>query len=381
MTTDVGILDQVTQQFMITLQRDAAIIQAAAQSLFYYLVLIQLVWSVLWMTLAGESLQRLVIKLIQLAFAFSFFAALIQYGGVWIPDLINGFIELGQKTGVQSLDPSSVVSQGVSISSAILQGFFNWGLLGHPFVSLVGATVCITVLILYGLMAAELTLVLVKAYIVIAVGGLFFALGGSDYTREMTKRYVQSAIGLGLQLMTLYLLLGVGQNIGNTWAKMTAQAVQAHNLMPMLVILCAVIVYYMILKNIPPFVAGFAGVGGFRNYGDAAVGMAINAGMSGARLTAKAMRMAGGHVQGLGQLAAASKQTGQHFATVRAASSIVKSVGSTTANLVHAGGHTVRDMVMQQNRPLSTGQKFNRHLANAVKTVTPTKAGGNSEGQ
>ena len=41
--------------------------------------------------------------------------------------------------------------------------------------------------------------------------------------------------------------------------------------MPMLVILSAVIVYYLIIKNIPPFVAGLSGVGGFRNYGDAAV--------------------------------------------------------------------------------------------------------------
>jgi len=379
MAVDAGILDQVTQQFIAALRRDAVIIQSAAKSLFYYLVLIQLVLSALWMSFAGESLQRFVVKLVQLAFSFGFFYSLIQFGGEWIPNLINGFIELGQKTGVQSLDPSSIVSQGMSISSAIFKGFFNWGLLSHPFVSLVGAIVCIAVLILYGLMAAELTIVLVKSYIVIALGGLFFAFGGSDVTRSMAKNYFQSAIGLGLQLMTLYMLLGVGQHIGSTWAQMTAEAANHHALMPMLVILCAVIVYYMILKNIPPFIAGFSGVGGFRNYGDAAVGMAINTGMSGARLLSRTAGMTGGAAQGLGQLGVAGKHVINSAAPFQAKHPIQGSgnqlsgfsrvragIQSATRNIAGAAGNTVKDMVMKKSPNMSFGQKFNRHIANKI---------------
>lgn len=371
MVIDAGILDQVTQQFLNVLKQDAHLIQAAAKSLFYYLVIIQLTLTVLWMVLAGESLQQFIVKLTQLIFSWGFFYALIDFGGQWIPALLNGFIQLGQQGGVTSLDPSSIVDQGLSISGAIFKGFFGWGLLGHPFVSIIGAIVCIAILIIYGLMAAELAIVLVKAYIIIATNGLFFAFGGSDYTRQMAMKYFQASIGLGLQLMTLYLLLGVGQHIGEQWAQMTVTAAQNHEMMPMLVILAAVIVYYMILKNVPPFIAHLSGIGGFRNYGDAAVGMAINAGMSGANLISKAGENIGKGVHGATEFGVAGhhiikggyhgyQQAGGGF------SGIHEGVRAAGSGMFSAAANTIKDMAMRQNTDKTVGQKFNKHIANKL---------------
>lgn len=372
MSIDGGILDQVTQQFMNALEQDGNIIQQAAEHLFYYLCIIQLSITALWMVLTGESLQRLVSRLVQLAFAFGFFFGLIQLGGQWIPDLLNGFIEIGQQGGVQSLDPSSIINQGVSIAGAIFQGFFNWGLLGHPFVSLVGAAVCVALLILYAFIAAELTVILIKAYAVISVGGLFFAFGASEYTRHMSEKYISTAIGLGLQLMMLYLLLGVGQNIGADWARMTQQAASNHELMPMLVILAAVIVYYLIIKNVPTFIAGLSGVGGFKNYGDTAVGMAINAGFTGANALSNVKNAATTGIQAGTQMGTGASHV------LQGASHTIKQHGFNTQGIKHASVsaakhvssaafNTVRDMATKNNSHLTTGQKFNQHLANTLK--------------
>lgn len=372
MAIELGILDQVTQQFLEALSHDGRLIQKSAEMLFYYLVVIQLALSAIWMTLAGESVQKFLTRLVQMFFSFSFFYGLIQFGGQWIPQLLNGFIHIGQLAGVKSLDPSSIVDQGMSISGAIFKAFFNWGLLGHPWVSIVGAIVCISILVLYGLMAAELAIVLVKSYILIALGGLFFAFGASDYTEEMAKNYFRAAIGLGLQLMSLYLLLGVGQNIGTEWATMTAHAAEKHELMPMLVILAAVIVYYMILKNIPLFIAGLSSMGGFRNYGDAAVGMATNAGMSGANTLSNLKGLSGKGIQGLTQagigfghaLSSGSQGFRQRSNFIDGIAKGTRSVGS---NVRYATANTVKNMAMRQNQNLSTGQKFNLHMANKIK--------------
>ncbi|EDP46851.1 P-type conjugative transfer protein TrbL [Rickettsiella grylli] len=367
-----GILDQVTQQFLTALSHDGALIQQAAERLFYYLVTIQLTLTAIWMTIAGESLQRFVTRLVQSSFLFGFFYALIQLSGQWIPQLLNGFIHLGQIAGITSLDPSSIIDQGISISGAIFKGFFDWGLLGHPWVSLVGATVCISILVLYGLMAAELAIVLVKSYILIATGSLFFAFGASEYTQDMAKSYFRAAIGLGLQLMSLYLLLGVGQNVGSEWATMTELAAKNHELMPMLVILAAVIVYYMILKNIPPFIAGLSGIGGFRNYGDTAVGTAINAGTSGASSLLRANAMTGKGIQGLAQLGAGLGHTASSgFQGFQQGNNLIhglkKGVTNMGANLASATANTVKNMVMKQKQHFTMGQKFNHHMANKVK--------------
>ena len=364
-----GILDQVTQQFLTALSHDGRLIQQAAENLFYYLVVIQMALTAMWMTIAGESLQSFITRLVQLGFSFGFFYTLIQFGDQWIPQLLNGFIHLGQMAGISSLDPSSIIDQGLSISGAIFKGFFDWGLLGHPFVSLVGGAVCISILVLYGLMAAELAIALVKSYILVATGSLFFAFGASEYTQDMAKSYFRAAIGLGLQLMSLYLLLGVGQNVGSEWATMTALAAKNHELMPMLVILAAVIVYYTILKNIPPFIAGLSGIGGFRNYGDAAVGTAINAGISGA---SSLLSATGKGVQGLAQLGAGLGHVGASGAQgFKQGSNLfhglaegAKNIG---ANLASATANTVKNMAMNQKPHFTMGQKFNHHMANKVK--------------
>lgn len=366
----VEILDQVTQEFLNAFQSDGKLIQKAGEHLFYYLCVIQLSISALWMVIAGESLQRLASRFIQLSFSFGFFYGLIELGSQWIPDLLNGFIQLGQEGGVQSLDPSSIINQGLSISNAIFQGFFNWGLLGHPFVSLIGAVVCLAILVIYALIAAELTIILVKTYAVISLSGLFFAFGASDYTREMAQRYIASAIGLGLQLMMLYLLLGVGQHIGENWAQMTKVAADNHELMPMFVILAAVIVYYMVIKHIPVFIASLSGASGLRHYGEASVSSALGAAFFSSRLANTAKNMGFGAVRAGAQIgttaAHLSKTAASQFKThgfnAKGFSGAAK---STVGSFAKATANTVKDISRGEKKNLSFGQKLNRHLINS----------------
>lgn len=359
---DVGTLDQVTQQFLTAFRNDTGLIAQAAKGLFFKLAIIQLTISFLWMSLAGESLQRLLIRFVQIGAVFGCFYACIEYGSIWIPDVINGFIELGQRSGVMSIDPSSIVDQGLSIAGAILHAFFGWGLLGHPFVSFVGVVVCISVAIIYALLAAELAVVLVKSYCLVSISSLFFAFGATEVTRPMTINYFKTVIGIGLQLMTLYFLIGVGQYVGHNWASMTVQAANNHELMPMLVILAGVIVYYMIVKNVPTFVAGLSGVGGFRNYGAEAVGMAIQAGMTGASHLSSAKKMAGTLIQGGGQLGRAFGGSWQG-----GAGSLWQTAKQATGRLAKSTMKGASDAVMQRNQHMSFGQRVNSHIANRVK--------------
>lgn len=362
--SDTGILDQVTSEFMQALRQDGSAIQAAAHHLFYYLCVIQLSFTALWMVLSGESLHHLMVRLVQLTFTFGFFYGLIELGGTWIPDLLNGFIQVGQSGGVQSLDPSSIIDQGVSIAGGIFNGFFNWGLLGHPFVSLIGAAICVTILIIYAFIAAELTVILVKAYAVISIGGFFFALGATEYTRAMTQKFVSAAIGLGLQLMMLYLLLGVGQNVGSQWAQMTKQASDNHEIMPMLVIMAAAIVYYLIIKNVPTFIAGLSGVGGFRNYGDTAAAMAMNTGINTASALSQAKNVSLTGARIAGQVGTSAGNLSAGFQSRESLGSFAK---QGLSNAGHAAFQSVRDYVKSNNTHMNAFQKFNHHLSNRVK--------------
>ena len=162
MSLDAGLIDQVTNEFLNAFRNEAAHIKTAATSLFYYLTVIQLVVSTLWMTVSGESLQKMFTRWLGMAITFSIFYACILNGGHWIPALLNGFIQIGQGGAIQSIDPGSVLDQGFSIAGGIMKGLATWRVLSFLVVVLFACVASISVLIIYAFIAAELAIMLVK---------------------------------------------------------------------------------------------------------------------------------------------------------------------------------------------------------------------------
>ena len=108
---------------------------------------------------------------------------------------------------------------------------------------------------------------------------------------DSEKTYIQMpAMSAHTELPVLYI-------IRNHEKQLVKHAAENHELMPMLVMLSAIIVYYMILKNVPSFIAGLSGIGGFQNVGAATVGMSINAAMQAARMAAPLKTPAVGAIQ------------------------------------------------------------------------------------
>lgn len=278
MGIDASAIDQVTQSFLSAFQAEASHIKGAALSLFNYLAVIQLAVSSLMMIVSGESLQRFFSRTYGMLISFSIFYACIQYGGHWVPTIINGFIEIGKSSSLDGISPGSVMMQGLSIVSGMIKSLGSWRAVTHPIVTFLVGSASVSIIILYALIAADLAIVIVKAYVLTTLASLFFAFGANEMTRSMAVNFLKTVIGLGLQLMTLYLVLSIGAKLGEKWTLMVKYAGDHHEIMPILVIMASTIVYYLIIKNVPSFIAGLSGVGGFQNYGDAAVAMAMNTG-------------------------------------------------------------------------------------------------------
>lgn len=363
-TINTGILDQVLQEFLSVLQYDYGRLESAAKTLFYYLAGIQMVVSALWLMFKNDVVEAFV-KTLQMFFTFSVFYTLVVFGGSWMPQIINGFIAMGATaSGIHSLSPSSVLDQGLSIGFAILDNFSNWGWATHPLGSLLSCAILIAIVILYALLAAEMTVILIKSYTLITVSGLMFAFGANEAVRPIALNYFKAVIGIGLQLLVFYLVMGVGVQIGHDWAVLIGQAAAQHDLKPFLVVMAAVIVFYLIVKNVPVFIAGLSGISGFRNYGDAAVAAAMTAGGMGANAIQQAASMGGKSVQGLGQLGKAGLQTYQsgasHYQAGKAAHHAVSHAAKTVAA---ATGGAIKSSVMKTQPNMSFGQKVNAHMA------------------
>ncbi len=378
MTVAVGLFDQITQAFLDALHHQASHLRHLGEGLFYYLAVIQLALNGCWLALHGAGLHELISRLVPFFLSLGLFYGLILHGGVWLPDILNGFIEAGRTAGVTALDPSSIMDQGAFIASNIFKAFSGLGIATHPFVAIVGSIVCLAIIVIYALIAAELTVVLVKTYVVVAIAPLFFAFGATEWTREMTRQFISAVLGLGLHLMTLYLLLGVGQHTGEHWVELTTLAVQQHDVFPLLIILGACLVYYLLIKAIPPFVASLAGIGGFRHYGSALIGTGINQSQQGVRLLQSGQRMVQQTGQGIAQVGLA----GHHW--VQAAKQApLQNHGSRFQQFTHPMRWATRQALgamqstlkerLSRSQP-SVGQTFNDHFVKRYTSqVNPRK--------
>lgn len=285
----------VTKQFLEAFKDSYKHIEHSAVIVFYYLAVIQLVLTALWMALKN-NMPDFFAKMLQLFFTFGIFYGLVTLGGYWVPQVLNIFNGIGaQASSIQTLSPQSILIQGMHIALNVTSAGYNTGFFSGIVLGIEGFIFSFFVVIVYALIAADLAVVLIKSYALISLSSIAFAFGAQENVRPIAVNYFKAVIGIGLQLMTLYIILGVGVNLGQIWVN-DIKAVNIHNLMPYYYMIGGLIIFYLVVKNVPPFIAGLSGIGGFQSYGDAAVGVAMSAAIQGAaavRMGSKVTGMAG----------------------------------------------------------------------------------------
>lgn len=165
-----------------------------------------------------------------------------------------------------------------------------------PVDSLVGVVLSAGILILLALVAVNLLLVFASAWLFAYAGIFFLGFGGSRWTSDMAINYYKTVLGIAVQIMTMVLLVGIGNDMLATfYAKMSKNVLNFEELGVMLVFCMALLV---LVNRLPSMVAGvitgssISSAGSIGNFGaGAAVGAAMTAaGMAtgGAALAAKA---------------------------------------------------------------------------------------------
>ncbi|OIN82942.1 P-type conjugative transfer protein TrbL [Francisella sp. TX07-6608] len=269
-------IDAVSENFVQAFQDFATVAASAGTSLAHTLAILSLALAAIMMVLQGDELNKMFSKFIQIGLMYGLFFTLIANASTWVPAIINSFMAIGGKSsGLGSLTPSSVFSVGTNIANKMFS-LSNEVAIYHIGVILAGLFCGFFVLIIYALITAEVVIVLIKSYALIAMAPIIFALGNSDFTRSSVMNYVRKVIGLGIQLMMLYVIVGVGNRLGDLWIDQFLNAGYMDFLIAaVLPMLGGLIVLYLVMKNVPAFIAEVSGAGGFKNYGDAAIAAAF----------------------------------------------------------------------------------------------------------
>lgn len=225
-------------------------------------------------------------------------------------DILRGFLKLGgQASGTQGLSPSSIVDVGYTICSmtweniSIMDGMDGFG-----------AFICsLIILVLLALIGINMLLQLCSAWLLAYAGIFFLGFGGCRWTSDMAINYLKTVLSLGTSLMTMTLLIGLGEAfLTEYYSNLSIINNDDINGMfnELLVMLIVALTLFMLVDKLPPMVAGIvtgASIGMSTGVGTFGAGVAVGAGMTGMGLvygaTVRGASAFGSSMRGVGNAA------------------------------------------------------------------------------
>jgi type IV secretion system protein TrbL len=265
--TNQGMLDQVVADFASAASSWQAAVMNAAMFLFWTLGTISLVFTFGFMALRKADIGEFFAEFIRFILFFGFFLWLLRYGPTFAGSIIRSLRQLGeQASGVSSVTPSGIVDVGFLILKQALANLSAFS----PVDSVIGVALSLGILILLTIVAVNMLLLLVSSWILMYAGIFFLGFGGSRWTSDMAINYYKTVLGVAVQIMTMVLLVGIGNDLLTSfYARMNTGTLNFEELGVMLVFCVALL---MLVNRVPPLVAGIitgsgiSGAGGIGNF-------------------------------------------------------------------------------------------------------------------
>jgi P-type conjugative transfer protein TrbL len=332
----LGILDNVQNQFQTAASSWASTLTAKASWLFWVLSIISMVWTHGMLLFRKADIAEFYGEFIRFIVFTGFFWWLLSNGPQMAHDIISSMQILGNTaSGIAGTTPSSIVDVEFKIFNTIVQQ----SSIASPVMSTAGIIMAIIVITILALIAANMLILLVSGWILAYAGVFYLGFGGSRWTSDIAISYFKTVLNIGVQLMTMVLLVGIGQQfINNYFAQMDSNM----NLNDMASMLVAAVVLLVLVNKIPPMIGNIAQGGGAHSLGsgfgsDSAIAAAGVAGAAAAMAGSAAVAGAANITGGAQAVMAAAKQASQNSSSPsdlvsRMGSMVNDSLGSTTSN-------------------------------------------------
>ena len=346
-----NIFDDVENKYKTAASAWSTTLTARASWLFWVLSLISMVWTHGMLLFRKADIAEFYGEFIRFIVFTGFFWWLLTNGPTMAIDIIDSLQILGgTASGVTGTTPSSIVDVGFKIFNTVVQQ----SSIASPVMSTAGIIMAIIVIAILALIAANMLILLVSGWILAYAGVFYLGFGGSRWTSDIAIAYFKTVLNIGVQLMTMILLVGIGQQFINAYySQMDANI----NLNDMAAMLVSAIVLLVLVNKIPPLIGNIAQGGGAHSLGGgfgsgsaiAAAGVAgAAAAMAGSAAVAGAANIAGGAQA----VMAAAKQASQN--------------SSSTSDLVSRMGSIVNDSLDNSTSNTSASTSTSSPLAAAM---------------
>lgn len=291
-----GVLDQVVAEFATRASSWQTVVMNAASWLFWTLGTISLAWTGGMLILRKADIGEFFAEFVRFILFFGFFLWLLRNGPSFASSIIASLQQLGQNaSGVGAVTPSSIVDVGFKLWKVAIDHTSMWS----PIDSAIGAALSAGVMIILAVIAVNMLLLMVSAWIMMYAGVFFLGFGGSRWTSDMAINYYKTVLGVAVQLFTMVLLIGIGNDLLMTFYSQMDQGNINFQQMGVMLVFCVALL--MLVNRVPPLVAGIitgASVGGAGGIGNFGAGAAVGAAMTAASMASGGAAMAGRAIMG-----------------------------------------------------------------------------------
>jgi type IV secretion system protein TrbL len=290
-------LDQIVDQFQSRSAGWEATLRSFALSSFGILASIELAWAAFRLAFRGSDVSEWLAEIVNQILFIGFFLALLENSVTWGTAIVSSFRQAATAAGGAGIAPSNVFAAGVTLAGKVMSQMSMWS----PAASVVLAIAGLVIEVCFALIAAFMVLALVESYLIISMGVIFMAFGGTRWTKDFAVSTVRYTVSVGAKLFVLQLLVSIGTGLITDWAN-TFNDVTANSLC--ILVGCAIVMLALVkvlpetmqrIVNGSSMASGSALVGAAAAVGGA-VG-AVGLGMAGAGpMMGNAARLAGAQI-------------------------------------------------------------------------------------
>jgi type IV secretion system protein TrbL len=380
---DTRIMDDIAQQYKNASVGWSGTLLGFANRLFALLALIELAWSAAVWVLDKNEFQSFFAAIAKKIMWIGMFYALLLNGPVWIPAIVDSFVDAGAAAGGGAgLSPTDVFNTGIMNAATLVSGMSALDILKDPAMMMFGGLSAIIMVLAFAVIAGQLLIALVESYIAISAGMLFLGFGGSRWTTDFVQKFIGYAVATGVKLFMLYLVISIGNTQALTWAPMLTNALDAaagDKFNVILTVMGGSVLLAFLAMQIPSMAASMlAGSPTLTAGGAAATGAAIGAGMVGAGAALASTTV--GAAKAAGGLASAARAAWGE-AGAGGASGLSRAV-STLGNMGSAAGSVMKSSAASSLAPTFGGRMAEVSSARAADKGAaaggPSPSGGQS---
>lgn len=250
------VLATVTNKFKMAASAWGDILLNYAKALFWGLGVISLVYTTGEQFLKGLDIQQYFAHLIKFIMFFGFFLFLLE-NGPWIArTLINSMMKLGSHaTGAGIATGSDFMDTAFEIYDKIALAADDADL----FTGLLLGLFSIILLLIFAIIAANLTIEYCAAWILLYGGVFFLGFGATRWTSDMALNYFKAILSSGVRIFGMLLIIGAAGSIATeTSADMAKGPI---TLEACSVLLVTGMILLALMNKVPSMLAGMVGGG------------------------------------------------------------------------------------------------------------------------